>query len=91
MDQTGKKKHDDLTQKVVPHFFQQLDFGMIAGARAGIPNKPYPAGTFIIAEKFGISPGEFLYLGDTRIVMKADAQAALLTRSLVGVGRTGTE
>ena len=42
-----------------------------------MPNKPNPAGTLQLARQLGISPAEFLYLGDSDIDMKTAVGAGM--------------
>jgi len=45
-------------------------FEIVWGLQEGIPRKPDPTGALQIAERMGLAPTDFLYLGDTAIDMK---------------------
>lgn len=62
-------KPDDFTQLMVSHFFADVPFEIVLGARKGIPHKPDPAGAIEIAERLGLPPRRCLYLGDTNTDM----------------------
>jgi phosphoglycolate phosphatase len=67
---------------VVEHYFPGR-FQAILGLRPEAPAKPDPAGVLEIAEKFGLRPEDFLYLGDRDVDMKTAAAAGCLP---VGAG-----
>ena len=70
-------KADDLTNMCVTKLLAQWHFALVAGARPSVPNKPNPAGTLQLARQLGISPAEFLYLGDSDIDMKTAVGAGM--------------
>jgi len=70
-------KADDLTNMCVTKLLAQWHFALVAGSRPSVPNKPNPAGTFQLARQLGISPAEFLYLGDSDIDMKTAVGAGM--------------
>lgn len=70
-------KPDADTKNVVRHFFPEVDFGLVRGQVEGVPVKPDPAGAFAVAEALGISPEEFLYLGDTSVDMTCARRAGM--------------
>lgn len=70
-------KADELTKRIVNDLFDANDFEEILGAKAGLPPKPDPAGALLIAENFGISPENILYLGDTGIDMITAQRAGM--------------
>jgi phosphoglycolate phosphatase len=63
-------KADDLTKMCVTKLLSRWHFALVAGSRPSVPNKPDPAGTLQLAKQIGISPSQFLYLGDSDIDMK---------------------
>ncbi len=58
-------KPDADTCRIIQHYFPGPVFQAVHGQREGIPVKPDPQGALEMAGELGISPGEFLYLGDT--------------------------
>ena len=63
-------KADDLTNLCVTKLLSRWHFTLVAGAKPSVPNKPDPTAALQIAKQMGISPGQFLYLGDSDIDMK---------------------
>jgi phosphoglycolate phosphatase len=47
------------------------------GALPSIPKKPDPAGALLIAQKLGVSPQQFLFLGDTKTDMMTAVAAGM--------------
>jgi phosphoglycolate phosphatase len=74
-------KPHETTLKCVAGILPEWTFDCVLGQRPGIPKKPDPAGALEIAERMGLRPEEFLYLGDTGTDMLT-AQAA----GMLGVG-----
>ena len=70
-------KADDLTNICVTKLLARWHFALVAGSRPNIPNKPAPAGAIQLAKQAGISPTEFLYLGDSDIDMKTAVVAVM--------------
>ena len=70
-------KADDLTNMCVTKLLAHWHFALVAGSRPSVPNKPNPAGTLQLARQLGISPAEFLYLGDSDIDMKTAVGAGM--------------
>ena len=72
----SNKPHDS-SLMVVAELLPLWNFQMILGARPLVPKKPDPAGALEIAEKLGLSPGEFVYLGDTGTDMLTATRAGM--------------
>lgn len=70
-------KPDADTKAVVAHFFPQIRFAAVRGQVEGVPVKPDPAGALMVAERVGVAPGEFLYLGDTSVDMTCATAAGM--------------
>ena len=68
-------KPDDATRLSVEEFFGRERFDVVRGAREGSPLKPDPAGAIAVAERMGIHPHEFAYVGDTATDMKTAVAA----------------
>ncbi len=62
-------KADAFTQALTATLLAAWSFEVVAGERPTVKRKPDPQGAVEIAGLMGISPKEFLYLGDTAIDM----------------------
>lgn len=60
----SNKPHADV-QTVVKHYFPDVPFEVVRGQMEGVPVKPDPAGALAVAQEMGLTPADFLYLGDT--------------------------
>jgi len=65
------------TVEVVAHFFKDVPFEQVAGARPEVPLKPDPAGALRIASQMGLRPQDFRYLGDTAVDMQTAQSAGM--------------
>ena len=63
-------KPHDFTELCVAELLPHWKFGVVQGVSDDVPAKPDPTGVRSVAEKFGIPPGQFLYVGDTATDMK---------------------
>lgn len=72
----SNKPHAD-TCGVVRHFFPEIPFAQIRGQVEGVPVKPDPTGALLIARALGLSPDEFVYLGDTNVDMRTAVNAGM--------------
>lgn len=70
-------KPHEFTRQCVGELLADWRFDAVYGLREEIPRKPHPAGALEIAEKMGLSPTAFLYLGDTAIDMKTALAAGM--------------
>ncbi|HEY3323958.1 MAG TPA: HAD family hydrolase [Planctomycetota bacterium] len=70
-------KPDDFTKLMVAKMLSRGTFEHVAGARAGVPHKPDPAGALEIAKLMKLSPAEFVYLGDTNTDMRTAVSAGM--------------
>jgi phosphoglycolate phosphatase len=70
-------KADDLTKMSVSKMLACWRFALVAGARPSLPNKPDPTTALQIAKQLGISPSQFLYLGDSGIDMETANRAGM--------------
>ena len=71
-------KPHDFTKLCVQELLGDHDFALVLGQRDGVPKKPDPAGALEAAERLGLDPADFLYLGDTATDMRT-ARAANMT------------
>lgn len=70
-------KPHDFTLKTVEGLLPARLFDLVAGAKPNVPLKPDPASALEIAQKFGVAPDRFLYLGDTGTDMKTANAAGM--------------
>ena len=70
-------KPDDSAKQCVVKLLPGWAFDMIIGASAGLPLKPDPTGALEVARQLGMSPTDFLYLGDTAVDMKTALGAGM--------------
>lgn len=70
-------KPDADTKAVVRHFFPDVPFAVVRGQVEGVPVKPDPAGALAVADRMGVGPGDFLYLGDTSVDMNCALRAGM--------------
>ena len=70
-------KIDYFTKLTVSRFFPRHKFYYVMGAVPSLPEKPDPAGAFLIAQKLGISTQQFLFLGDTNTDMMTAVAAGM--------------
>jgi phosphoglycolate phosphatase len=68
-------KPDDFTKQCVSELLPNHSFEMVLGQRDAIPMKPDPGGALEIADRLGITPSRFLYLGDSGIDMETAVRA----------------
>ena len=70
-------KPDPDTQFVVSRYFPEISFALIRGSAPEQPMKPEPAVPLRMAQKLGISPDCFAYLGDTDVDMRCAVNAGM--------------
>ena len=70
-------KPDDFTKLCVSELLPNHHFEMILGQRDAIPIKPAPVGALQIADRLGITPSRFLYIGDSAIDMQTAVRAGM--------------
>ncbi len=63
--------------EVVAHFFPQVPFEQVAGARPGVALKPDPAAALLIAARMRLAPRDFCFLGDTAVDIKTALAAGM--------------
>lgn len=84
-------KPDDFTKKIVGALLGNWPFRAVHGVRPGGPKKPEPAGALEIADRLGIEPRHFLYLGDTGTDMLTAKQAGMFAVGALWGFRTASE
>ncbi len=70
-------KPHDFTCLCVESLLSTHDFAYVFGARPHIPPKPDATAALELADLFGLSPCEILYLGDTATDMQTAVQAGM--------------
>lgn len=76
-------KPDIFTQKMVRHFFPEITFDIIFGARNGIPRKPDPFAVHEIITITGMVPAHCVFVGDSNVDIQTGKNARLTT---IGAG-----
>ncbi|MFZ5643731.1 MAG: HAD family hydrolase [Bacillota bacterium] len=84
-------KPDEFTKIMVAGLLSRWNFEPVLGARPSVPKKPDPAGALEIATQLSLSPGEFLYLGDTGTDMKTANAAGMYPVGVLWGFRTAEE
>ena len=72
-------KPDGDSIRVVEELFGKGYFDFVQGQRADVPRKPAPAGVYRILVAFGLSAGDFLYVGDSGVDMRTGRAAGIFT------------
>ena len=70
-------KPDDFTRVIVQKFLAKWKFASVRGQNKETPIKPNPTGAVQIASKLGLSPAEFLYVGDSNTDMETANAAGM--------------
>ena len=83
-------KPDPDTQNVIAHYFPDIRFAKVLG-QTELPIKPDPAGAIAIAREIGVSPADFMYLGDTAVDMKCAVNAGMHPIGVLWGFRTAEE
>lgn len=72
-------KPHEAVQPCVHHILPDVPFAAMQGVQLNGPLKPDPAGALAIAERLGIEPRDWLYVGDTRVDMLTGSAAGMFT------------
>lgn len=70
-------KPHEFTEIVVDHFFLEVEFKYIFGAREDVPRKPNPASVYEIINLIGLPKSEFAFVGDTATDIQTGLNAGL--------------
>ena len=84
-------KPDADTKRVVADSFPDIPFVCVQGQTPDLPRKPDPAAALAVAEKMGIPPASFYYLGDTSVDMECARLAGMHPVGVLWGFRTRTE
>ena len=84
-------KPDAFTKKTVEKLLPDFKFEIVRGATPDTAIKPDPAGAIRIADELGISPRQFIYLGDTNTDMQTAVAAGMFAAGALWGFRTAEE
>ena len=70
-------KPDDFTHIIVQKFLSNWKFAAVQGQNKDTPVKPNPAGANQIAQRLGLAPANFLYVGDSNTDMQTANAAGM--------------
>ena len=84
-------KPDDSTRTMAARLLHRWKFDVIVGATPDLPKKPDPQGALEIAQRLGLPPGAFLYIGDSDIDMKTANAAGMYPVGALWGFRTADE
>ncbi len=83
-------KPHDLAQRTIEGLLPTWRFEIVMGERPSVPRKPNPYSALEIANRLGVEPAGFLYLGDTPTDMKtANAAGMYAVGALWGFRNAG--
>ncbi len=72
-------KDDKFTKAMVKYFFPDYNFAFVFGSRDGLPKKPSPEVPLYIAEKTGILPENYAFVGDSSFDIKTGKNANMFS------------
>lgn len=84
-------KPHDFTELMVARLLGNWQFQIVAGASPNVPKKPSPAVAIDIAQRLGLQPGQFLYVGDSDVDMKTAVSAGMFPVGALWGFRTADE
>lgn len=73
----ASNKYLQATEKIVRHFFPDVDFVSINGQQDNIPVKPDPSIVFDILAKAGVTKDETVFVGDSGVDMETARRACI--------------
>lgn len=73
----ASNKYQQATEKIVKHFFPEINFVTINGQQDGIPVKPDPSIIFDILAKAGVTKDETIFIGDSGVDMDTARRACI--------------
>lgn len=84
-------KPDVFTRQTVEKLLPDFHFKIVRGASTSVPVKPDPTVALQIADKLGIAPQRFIYLGDTDTDMQTAISAGMFPAGALWGFRTAEE
>lgn len=73
----ASNKYQQATEKIVRHFFPDIDFVTINGQQEGFPVKPDPSIVFDILSKAQATKDETVFIGDSGVDMETARRACI--------------
>ena len=73
----ASNKYDAAVQKIINHYFGDIDFVAIEGQKEGVNVKPDPSVVFAILAKARVPKREVLYVGDSGVDMETARRACV--------------
>ena len=73
----ASNKYQKAVDKIIPHFFPDINFIAIEGHREGVNVKPDPSVVFAILAKAQVSKADTLYVGDSGVDMETARRACI--------------
>lgn len=84
-------KPDEAARQIVKRFLPDTPFRLVIGATPEKPKKPDPAVALEIADRLGLSPEQFIFVGDSSIDMRTALAAGMFPVGVLWGFRTGEE
>ena len=73
----ASNKYQEATEKIIKHYFPDIDFIAINGQQEGIPVKPDPSIIFDIISKTQITKDETVFIGDSGVDIDTARRACI--------------
>ncbi|MBO4803839.1 MAG: HAD family hydrolase [Muribaculaceae bacterium] len=73
----ASNKYQKAVDKIIPHFFPDINFIAVEGHREGVNVKPDPSVIFAILAKAGVAKADTLYVGDSGVDMETARRACI--------------
>ncbi len=73
----ASNKYQAATEKIVRHYFPNIDFVAVNGQQEGVPVKPDPSIVFDILLKAGVMKDETVFIGDSGVDMETARRACV--------------
>ena len=73
----ASNKYQQATEKIIGHFFADIDWVAVVGQQEGVPVKPDPSLIFMILSQAKVAKHDTLYVGDSGIDMEAARRACV--------------
>jgi phosphoglycolate phosphatase len=73
----ASNKYDAAVQRIIGHYFGDIDFVAIEGQKEGVNVKPDPSVVFAILAKARVPKREVLYVGDSGVDMETARRACV--------------
>lgn len=73
----ASNKYQKAVDKIIPHYFPDINFIAVEGHREGVNVKPDPSVVFAILAKAGAAKADTLYVGDSGVDMETARRACI--------------